>query len=155
MLNRFEQFTMAVSGIHRCVQKIERDEMEKYGLKGAYAQYLTVMRRYPEGITSAKLCEVCDIDKAAVSRVIADMEKKGLVKRAGTRENNYRATVVLTEEGLHAAEYVRRRATVAVELAGKGMTDEVRNTFYSALGIIEENLQMISREGLPEQSDTK
>ena len=33
MLDRFEQFTAAISAINRCVQKLERDEMEKYGYK--------------------------------------------------------------------------------------------------------------------------
>ena len=76
MLDRFEQFTAAISTIHRFVQKIERDEMEKYGLKGASAQYLLAMARYPEGITAAALCDVCDRDKAAVSRILSEMEKK-------------------------------------------------------------------------------
>ena len=40
MIDRFEQFVSYISAIHRDVQKIERDEMVKYGLKGAYAQYL-------------------------------------------------------------------------------------------------------------------
>ena len=45
MVNRFEQFTGLISAGNRCVQKIERDEMEKFGLKGAYAQYLLAMAR--------------------------------------------------------------------------------------------------------------
>jgi len=79
MIDRFEQFVSYISAIHRDIQKIERDQMVKYGLKGAYAQYLVAMDHYPEGITAAKLCEVCDIDKAAVSRVLSEMEKKKLV----------------------------------------------------------------------------
>ena len=38
MLDRFEQFTAAISAINRCIQKLERDEMEKYGYKGAVVQ---------------------------------------------------------------------------------------------------------------------
>ena len=33
MISRFEQFTSAISGIYRSIQKIEREQMEKYGLK--------------------------------------------------------------------------------------------------------------------------
>ena len=73
MLNRFEQFTSAISALCRDVQKIERDEMEKQGLRGAFAQYLLAISRYPEGITASALCEVCDKDKAAVSRIIGVM----------------------------------------------------------------------------------
>ena len=73
MVDRFEQFAGYISGIFRQIQKIERDELEKQGLKGAFAQYLVVMSHYPEGITATQLCEVCDKDKAAVSRVIAEL----------------------------------------------------------------------------------
>ena len=38
MLTRFEQFTSSIAGIYKHIQKIERDEMIKYGLKGSYAQ---------------------------------------------------------------------------------------------------------------------
>ena len=71
MLRRFEEFCAIISSIQHHIQKIERDEMEKYGLKGPYAQYLVTMSRCPEGITAAQLSEMCDKDKAAVSRALA------------------------------------------------------------------------------------
>ena len=40
MLGRYQQFSYIVSVINRQIQKIERDEMEKYGYKGSFAQYL-------------------------------------------------------------------------------------------------------------------
>ena len=55
----------------------------------------------------------------------------------------------LTEEGEAAAEHVRRRASLAVELAGKELTDETRAIFYDALETIAANLREISRDGLP------
>ena len=58
MITRFEHFSSSISCIYRYIQRIERTEMEKYGLKGPHAQCLLAMRRYPEGITAARLCEV-------------------------------------------------------------------------------------------------
>ena len=81
MISRFEQFLYIISKIHRQIQKIERAEMVKQGYKGAFAQYLATLRRYEEGLTSSELCEICDKDKAAVSRIIAEMEEKGLIER--------------------------------------------------------------------------
>ena len=81
MISCFEQFLYIISKIHRQIQKIERTEMVKHGYKGAFAQYLATLRRYEEGLTSSELCEICDKDKAAVSRIIAEMEEKGLVER--------------------------------------------------------------------------
>ena len=87
MVSRFEHFSSSISCIYRYIQKIERIEMEKYGLKGPYAQCLLAMRRYPEGITAARLCEVCDKDKAAVSRMVAELEEKGLITRFATQKD--------------------------------------------------------------------
>ena len=147
MVSRFEQFTTSISTIYRFIQKIERDEMEKYGLKGAFAQYLIVMSRFPDGITAAQLCEICDKDKAAVSRIVAELEAKGLAVREG---NNYRALIRLTESGRDAARFVRKRAHIAVTLAGKGITDEERKVYCTALDQIAANLQIIIKEGIPE-----
>mgnify|MGYP002514920982 CR=1 FL=1 len=149
MVNRFAQFTGAISAIYRDIQKIERDEMEKYGLKGAFAQYLLVMDRHPDGITAASLCEECDKDKAAVSRILSEMEGKGLVCRQ-IGEGPYRAKLFLTESGKDAARFVCQKAVAAVELAGEGLTDPDRKIFYTALALIAGNLQAICREGIPE-----
>lgn len=150
MLNRFEQFTSAISGIYRSIQKIERDEMEKFGLKGAYAQYLLAMSHYPEGVTAAGLCESCDKDKAAISRILSEMEAKGLVDRDS---GSYRALIRLTEAGKAAALYVQEKATAAVEIAGSVLTEDDRKTLYLVLGRLASKLQDISREGIPSSHD--
>lgn len=149
MLNRFEQFTSAISALCRDVQKIERDEMEKQGLRGAFAQYLLAISRYPEGITASALCEVCDKDKAAVSRIIGEMESKGLLQKINDGTSQYRARISLTPAGEEAAAFVRERASAAVELAGSGLSDEDRKAFYKTLELISENLQEICEKGIP------
>ena len=73
MIERFERFALSISSLYRYMQKIERMEMEKYNLKGPHAQSLITMLRYPEGVTSAQLCELCDKDKASVSRTVAEL----------------------------------------------------------------------------------
>ena len=147
MVSRFEHFSSSISCIYRYIQKIERIEMEKYGLKGPYAQCLLAMRRYPEGITAARLCEVCDKDKAAVSRMVAELEEKGLITRSdlGVR---HRMCLKLTCLGEEAAEHVEQRAKLAVEEAGAGLTDQQRATMYAALDLIAGNLQEICMKGL-------
>ena len=149
MISRFERFSFAISGIYRSIQKIERDEMERYGLKGGYAQYLVAMARHPQGLTSTQLCEICDLDKAAVSRSIGEMEERGLRERLAVN-NAYRAKLRLTEKGLAAADYVSRRAQQAVAVAGSGLSEEERGVLYRALESIAAHLQVISKEGIPE-----
>lgn len=149
MLTRFEQFTSAISAIYRDIQKIERDEMEKYGLRGAFAQYLLVMARHPGGITATNLCEICDKDKAAISRILTEMESKGLVIKDSSGTGQYKALHRLTELGSAAAQYVREKATTAVEIASDGLSATDRKIMYEAMERIASNIQNICRNGIP------
>ena len=150
MLNRFAKFSFSISEIDRCWHKLAVEEMSKYGLNSPHAVYLNTMYdANPEGITAAQLGELCGKNKADVSRMIAILVKKGLVQKVAVGNNMYRAKLILTEEGRRAAEHVRKRAALAVELAGSGLSNEERETFYRALDLITENLQKLSKEGLP------
>ena len=112
VLVRFEHFSGYISAIYRSIQKLEREEMVKHGLTGAYAQYLAAIKRHPQGITCKELCEICDKDKAAVSRVISSMENKGLVTRKSQNNTSYRALLFLTEDGERAAQFISERAKI-------------------------------------------
>ena len=43
------------------------------------------------------------------------------------------------------------KTALAVELAGSGLTEEERETFYKALELITLNLQKLGKEGLPQR----
>lgn len=150
MLNRFARFSLAISEIDRCWHKLAAEEMAKYDLNSPHAVYLNTLYQYPEGITAAKLGELCCKNKADVSRMVTILEKKGLVRKEAVGGNLYRAKLLLTDDGKLAAEHVQGRAALAVELAGSGMTDAERETFYRCLEQITANLQTLSKEGLPQ-----
>jgi len=148
VIDRYEQFASSITMLYRYFQKIAADEMEKQGLKGSYAQYLLVMRRFEKGITAAKLCEVCNKDKAAVSRAVSEMKERGLLYREGAA-GGYRARLFLTESGERVANHVCSRAEMAVKVADEGLSEERRKDFYETLELLAANLQKITQEGLP------
>lgn len=148
MVSRFEQFSSSVSSIFRYIQKIERVEMARYGLKGPHAQCLLAMGRYPEGITAAQLCEVCEKDKAAVSRTVAELEAAGMVLRSCPEGKRYRAPLCLTDKGRSIAQRVNELASRAVDQASDGLSEENRAILYSALDLIAGNLHHICRDGI-------
>ena len=150
MLNRFARFSLAISEIDRCWHKLAAEEMAKYDLNSPHAVYLNTLYQYPEGITAARLGELCCKNKADVSRMVTILEKKGLVRKEAVGGNLYRAKLLLTDDGKLAAEHVQGRAALAVELAGSGMTDAERETFYRCLEQITAKLQELSKEGLPQ-----
>ena len=122
MLDRFEKFSLAIAEINRCWHKIAGEELAKYNLKASHVNYLLVLARHPEGLTAPKLAELCDRDKADVSRMLSILEDRGLVTKDGIGSTRYRGCLRLTPEGKTVAEALSRRAELAVEQAGAGLT---------------------------------
>lgn len=153
MIDRFERFSYFISEISRLWHRIAGEEMGKYGLKGAYSVYFTTLYRYPQGVTAGQLVELCSRDKADVSRTISLLESKSLVKRNSEPGKTYRAQITLTETGRQIAQQINLRAQAAVELASFGLAEDKRRIFYEALELITGNLQIISREGIPDHKE--
>ncbi len=148
MIGRFETFTFALSELSASWNKIAAEEMKKFDLKGTYVLYLIALYKHPDSLTSANLCEMCNKDKAEVSRAVTVLEKKGLVMRTNVTVNGYRAKITLTEQGRESTMLLRERVKLAVEKGGEGLTDGQREVFYESLATISANLKKISKEGL-------
>lgn len=153
MFSRFEQFCTAISLIHHSIQKIERVEMSKYGLKGPHAQCLLTISQYPDGITAARLCELCEKDKAAISRAVAELEEAGMLIRRDPEGKRYRSRLYLTEKGAELAGSVGRLVHTAVSQASEGYGEQDREIFIHVLNLIAGNLQAICRDGLEQQRE--
>ena len=151
MYDRFARFSLAIAEIDRCWHKLAADEMAKYALNSPHAVYLNTLYSFEDGLTAAKLAELCCKNKADVSRMTSILEEKGLLRKESVDGKLYRAKLLLTEEGRRAAEHVRSRAALAVELAGAGMSDADREVFYRCLELIAGNLQALCKEGLPQE----
>ncbi len=141
MLKRFEEFSAAITGIYQYILKIEQSVMAQYGLKGSHTQCLIELKNHPEGITFTKLCESCGKDKAAVSRAITSLESKGLIQREkSTKGSNYRANLVLTEEGRNAAKIISEETAKAANRASADLPGPQRDAFYRNLQLVASNL---------------
>ena len=136
--------------IQRDIQKIERDEMIKFGYKGAYAQYLVILSQHPEGLIASRIGEICDKDKAAVSRILNEMQENGLVMRVSDGEHIYRGRISLTEEGRRVADYICDKAKAAVLAVNREMSEEERTLFYDTLDRIAAVLQTLAKDGIPQ-----
>lgn len=151
MIERFAHFTYAINELSRFWRKLAAEEMERHGLKAPHAMYFTVLAKYAAtGLTAAQLCEYCARDKADVSRMMAILEERGLVRKEGGHQNLYNGVFQLTDAGLEIADAVRRRACRAVQAAGQDLSEETRIIFYEALDSITENLRQLCVEGIPE-----
>ena len=150
MLQRFERFSGAIGRIYRDIQKIEADEMTRYGLRGAHAQYLVAMVTQSEGVTAAQLCRLCDKDKAAISRTLAELETAGMITRIDPNGKRYRSRLYLTDKGRAVAKQVDDRVHQAVSLVSEGYDVATREIFVHVLDMIAVNLQNLCKNGLDE-----
>ena len=130
------------------------EEARKRGLKTVCITNLThaarSRSRHPEG---RKLCEVCDEDKAAVSRSILYLEQKNYLTREVTSEKGgregakpYRAPLTLTESGSRIAQEIADKVDRLLETVSNGVSEEERTVMYAALEQINRNLKDICEE---------
>ena len=121
--------------------------MSALGLKGTHVMCLHYLSRHTEGLTAAKLCRLCSEDKAGISRILADLEQKKLIRydhREGGKK--YRAKAVLTRDGQDESRKLTKLILRAVEAGGKGLTEKELEIFYHALSVIADNLERVCIE---------
>lgn len=148
MLKRFELFVITINRIYRSIQKLKTREMAEMGLKGTDVMCLFNLNRHEEGLTSAELAARCMEDKAAISRVVSLLVKKGLIAYADSGgERKYRAKLILTDKGKKVSDRIMTLIGGVVTKGGDGLTEEERKIFYKALGTISDNLQNLIQNG--------
>ena len=141
MKQRFETFVTAITQINRSLQKLKSAEMADFGLKGTHVMCLYQLQQHREGLTAAQLVQLCDEDKAAISRCISELQEKGLVQSPDTPGKRYRKIISLTETGMQVTASMDQKIIDAVFTAAQGYTQEERETFYHVLLQVSENLQ--------------
>ena len=141
LIDRFQRFTFALFTLHHSWNRLATDAMKRHGLKGAYALYLVTIADEDEAMTAARLAELCQRDKADVSRAIAVFQEKGILEKHGS--NRYRMPLRLTEEGRKLVDEIRGQVVDVLESAGAGLSEEMRENMYQSLSLIAENMKKI------------
>ena len=146
MLQRFEAFTKAVSTSYKCIQKIKKYEMDMYGLKGSHVMCLFALGQNKDGLSAVELCNTCNLDKAAVSRILPALQEEGYIYQNKTDNRKYRIKHCLTEEGKKIADALNVLITNIVDRCGRGLTVPERINFYSSFEVITKNLAEVTAE---------
>ena len=152
LIERFESFTSSVTKAYKSIQKIKIAEAEQIGLKPTHVMYMYYLGKNPEGLTHAELCKLCIDDKAAVSRAIVELTKKGFIKNSEENSNRkYRTKIVLTDEGKHINNNLNEAIAIAVNKASKNLDEVDRENFYRVFFYITDNLDEICSSYLKEK----
>lgn len=137
----FSLFTLQVAKCSRCIRKIKQEEMETFDLKGPHVSCLHYLYKSNGSLTLKELCDICDEDKAYISRAVDSLEKDGYIECNSKTEKRYKSPLMLTEKGKAVAEKISEKIDQIVIAAGIGVTEEDRAVFYKTFKTISDNLQ--------------
>ena len=140
MKERFETFTVLLTTIGRSIHRIKTEEMAEYELKSSHVSCLYYL--YKEGaLTATELCDICEEDKANISRCVKYLEANGYLEARDTKGKRYQAPLVLTEKGREVAGGIVGKIDGILKVSAAGLTEDELRIMYKALKTISVNLQ--------------
>lgn len=145
MEERFQLFTVLIPSLNRCIRRIKTEEMAEFDLKSYHVSCLYYINRAGT-LTAKELCDICEEDKANVSRSVKELEERGYIYCSTKRAKRYQSPLALTEKGKELADSLDKKVEKVLAVSSQGMTPEERATMYRCLEIIEKNLQDICNE---------
>lgn len=142
MQERFQTFTILIARLNRCIRKIKTEEMAELDLKSPHVSCLYYLYK-ADSLTSKELCDICEEDKANISRSIEFLEKNGYIVSRSKTEKRYKSPLILTEKGRETGAHIVRKIDAVLESVGDGVPEDQREIMYRSLSVICDNLQKI------------
>ena len=142
MQDRFENFTVLMTRINRSIRRLKTEEMKNWGLKSHHVSCLYYLYR-SSSLTATELGEICEEDKASLSRAIETLEKDGYIVCNSKAQKRYRTPLELTEKGKQAGKLISDKVDKVLAATAEGISDEERAIMYKCLEKI-----CLSLEGL-------
>ena len=145
MDKRFQTFTILVNRISRNIRKIKNQEMAEYNLRSAHISCLYYLY-LSEGLTATELCELCEEDKATISRTVDYLETEGYLTSSTTVGKRYKTPLNLTEKGKEIGIKISRKIDAVLMELNHSLSEDERVKFYDSLAIISDCLEKICNQ---------
>ena len=142
MEERFQTFTVLISKLNRCIRKIKTVEMAEFNLKSPHVSCLYYLYK-SEALTAKELCDICEEDKANISRSIEFLENGGYIVGRPKTGKRYKSPLIMTEKGKEAGELIVRKIDSILDAVSQVLSEENRQNMYASLSVICDNLQKI------------
>lgn len=157
-LERFQTFTVLIASLSRCIRKIKTEEMAEFDLKSPHVSCLYYLYK-ADSLTAKELCDICDEDKANISRSIKYLEANGYLTCNSKTAKRYQSPLVLTEKGREVGRCITEKIDTVLDDASEGLSERDRLHMYRSLSCIADNLHRIcaqydSRENAPSEEVT-
>ena len=144
-MERFKTFTVLIASLTRNIRKIKTEEMAKWKLKSPHVSCLYYLYQR-KSLTSKEICEICEEDKANISRSIEYLEENGYIKCKSEMRKRYKKQYELTEKGYEIGKSLSERIDYVLLRASEGVSEEERLIMYKSLMLINDNLQKLNDE---------
>lgn len=143
--DRFENFTVLMMRITRSIRRLKTEEMKKWGLRSHHVSCLYYLYK-SNALTATELGELCEEDKAALSRAIEFLEEEGYIECESKSAKRYRSPLTLTEKGKMVGKELCEKVDKVLSATGDGVSDEDRKIMYASLLKVCESLEKLCEE---------
>lgn len=137
MNKKGRDFVVATNAFNYCIQAIKAEEIKSTKLKGAETMLLLYLGFNPQGLTNTELVECSKMDKAAVSRSLAELAKEKFIRfeyRNG--KSRYGAHAVLTTTGKEATDHIVERISKVLTKALGHLSAEDKKSFITNMAAV-------------------
>ena len=148
MESRYYHFTTLILGIRKLINKIKDSEMAELGLKGVHLTcmfYISEIQKEKSEVTATDICKYSGEDKAAVSRILGELEKSGMIVVEQTDKKKYKSKLVLTSAGKSVEKNISKKIEEYENIASKDLTESERKSLYTSLESILKNLAKLTK----------
>ena len=115
--------------------------MAEYGLRSVHVTCLYYLYS-SRSLTATELCEVCEEDKATISRGLDFLEENGFIIYESNLPKRYKSAIILTEKGLDAGKKINDKINFVLDEICIDLTEDQRDEFYRSLAIISDSLEL-------------
>lgn len=140
MEKRFETFTTLISNINKCIRKIKIEEMSEYKFKNSHVSCLYYLYQN-NTLTAKELSDLCDEDKASISRSLDYLETNGYLICDSNLKKRYKSPLSLTKKGTKVGKEIASKIDIVLNIASNGLSDKERLILYKSLTLINDNLK--------------
>lgn len=119
--------------------------MGKYGITAAEEPFFMAIQKH-EGATQEVLTSLVGVDKAATTRAICSLERKGYLTRQQDEKDRRQNRIYATEKALNIGTEVRQELMRLNDEIMNGISEEDQIVMYRALLKMKENLEAIKRK---------
>ena len=144
MKGRFQTFTVLIAKISRNIKRIKNREMAEYGLRSVHVTCLYYLYE-ADALTATELCELCEEDKATISRALEHLEAEGYITCETKQAKRYKSPLSLTERGREVGGRIADKINYVLDEVCNDLSEAQREEFYRCLSLISDSLALCAK----------